>query len=79
MVIPLAMQHYILLERNLLYTAVTRGRRLVVLIAEPKALAMAVKRVGSNQRLTRLRERILETCPAAGGLLDSSDTSKAAR
>jgi len=58
--IPLAMQHYSLLERNLLYTAVTRGRRLVVLIAEPRALAMAVKRAESTRRLTRLRERILE-------------------
>ena len=60
-VIPLATQHYSLLERNLLYTAVTRGRRLVVLIAEPKALAMAVKRAGSNKRLTKLRERLANT------------------
>jgi exodeoxyribonuclease V alpha subunit len=37
-VIPLAMQHFTLLERNLLYTAVTRGRKLVVVIAEPQAL-----------------------------------------
>lgn len=57
-VIPLATQHYSLLERNLLYTAVTRGRRLVVLIAEPRALAMAVTRVGSTRRLTKLRERL---------------------
>lgn len=62
-VIPLAVQHYSLLERNLLYTAVTRGRRLVVLIAEPKALAMAVKRVGSTKRLTRLRERLQDARP----------------
>jgi exodeoxyribonuclease V alpha subunit len=60
-VIPLATQHYSLLERNLLYTAVTRGRRLVVLIAEPKALAMAVKRAGSHKRLTKLRERLAGT------------------
>ncbi|MBS1202001.1 MAG: recombinase RecD, partial [Chromatiaceae bacterium] len=60
-VIPLATQHYSLLERNLLYTAVTRGRRLVVLISEPKALAMAVKRAGSNKRLTKLRERLANT------------------
>ena len=60
-VIPLATQHYTLLERNLLYTAVTRGRRLVVLIAEPKALAMAVKRAGSHKRLTKLRERLAGT------------------
>ncbi len=63
-VIPLSVAHYTLLERNLLYTAVTRGRRLVVLIAEPRALAMAVKRAGSNQRLTRLRERLAEALRA---------------
>lgn len=43
-VIPLAMQHCQLLERNLLSTAVTRERKLVVIIAEPKALRMAVER-----------------------------------
>lgn len=57
-VIPLAMQHYTLLERNLLYTAVTRGRELVVIIAEPKALGIAVKRRESSKRITRLRERL---------------------
>jgi len=57
-VIPLATQHYTLLERNLLYTAVTRGRRLVVVIGQVKALAMAVKRVGSVKRLTYLRQRL---------------------
>ncbi|ADC64132.1 SF1B family DNA helicase RecD2 [Allochromatium vinosum] len=56
-VIPLATQHYTLLQRNLLYTAVTRGRRLVVLIAQPRALAMAVKQTGAG-RLTKLRERL---------------------
>ncbi len=45
-VIPLAIQHYMLLERNLLYTAVTRGKKLVVVIGQMKALAMAVKRTG---------------------------------
>ena len=72
-VIPLAAQHYMLLERNLLYTAVTRGRRLVVLIAEPRALAMAVKRVGSNQRLTRLRERLVEAVSSAARLDDGEE------
>jgi exodeoxyribonuclease V alpha subunit len=57
-VIALATQHYMLLERNLLYTAVTRGRELVVLIGERKALAIAVKRAGAGKRLTRLRERL---------------------
>jgi exodeoxyribonuclease V alpha subunit len=58
-VIPLAMQHFTLLRRNLLYTAVTRGKSLVVLIAEPRALGMAVRQTG-GQRLTRLRERLLD-------------------
>ncbi len=58
-VIPLAMQHYALLQRNLLYTAVTRGKRLVVLIAEPRALQVAVQQTGTG-RLTRLRQRLGE-------------------
>jgi exodeoxyribonuclease V alpha subunit len=68
-VIPLSTQHYSLLQRNLLYTAVTRGKRLVVLIAQPKALGMAVKQTGAN-RLTRLRWRLLEDGGAHDDLFD---------
>jgi len=57
-VIPLAMQHSMLLERNLLYTAVTRGRQLVVVIGQPRALSIAVRRSGSGKRLTHLRHRL---------------------
>ena len=57
-VIPLGMQHYMLLERNLLYTAVTRGKTLVVVIGQTKAMAMAVKRLGSVKRLTNLQYRL---------------------
>lgn len=57
-VIPLAMQHYMLLERNLLYTGVTRGKQLVVIIAQPKALAMAVKNQRSQRRVTNLIARL---------------------
>jgi exodeoxyribonuclease V alpha subunit len=57
-VLPLATQHYTLLERNLLYTAVTRGKRLVVLIAQTKALGIAVNRGMSVKRLTNLRHRL---------------------
>jgi exodeoxyribonuclease V alpha subunit len=57
-VIPLAMQHYMLLERNLLYTGVTRGKQLVVMIAQPKALAMAVKNQRSQRRVTNLISRL---------------------
>lgn len=58
-VIPLAMQHYTLLERNLIYTAVTRGKKLVIIIGQPKALVMAVKNRKSNGRLTNLTTRII--------------------
>jgi exodeoxyribonuclease V alpha subunit len=58
-VMPLATQHYMLLQRNLLYTGVTRGQRLVVLIAQPKALSLAIRQTG-GQRLTRLRQRLIE-------------------
>jgi exodeoxyribonuclease V alpha subunit len=57
-VIPLAMQHYMLLERNLIYTAITRGKQLVVVIAQTKALAMAVKTQKSQRRLTLLAQRL---------------------
>lgn len=57
-VIPLAMQHFMLLERNLLYTGVTRGKQLVVVIAQSKALAMAVKNQRSQRRLTNLIARL---------------------
>ena len=56
-VIPLGMPHYMLLERNLLCTAVTRGKRLVVIVGPTQALAMAVKRLGSVTRLTNLQAR----------------------
>ncbi|MBH0239858.1 SF1B family DNA helicase RecD2 [Methylobrevis albus] len=55
-VIPLSGQHYPMLARNLLYTAVTRARRLVVLIAEPRALDVAVSGRGTRRRWTRLRQ-----------------------
>lgn len=62
-VIPLAMQHYTLLERNLLYTAVTRGRKLVIIIGQGKALNMAVGNQKSLNRLTRLAERLVSGKP----------------
>jgi exodeoxyribonuclease V alpha subunit len=57
-VIPLAMQHYMMLERNLLYTGVTRGKKLVVIIGQAKALAMAVKNKRSARRTTALAFRL---------------------
>ena len=59
-VMPVHMQHYLLLQRNLVYTAVTRGRALVVLVGSRKALAMAVKNDRPKQRYTYLWRRLME-------------------
>jgi exodeoxyribonuclease V alpha subunit len=58
-VLPLLTQHYMMLQRNLLYTAVTRGRRLVVIIGSKKALAIAVKNDQTQKRFTLLRRRLM--------------------
>jgi exodeoxyribonuclease V alpha subunit len=55
-VIPLTTQHYTMLARNLLYTGVTRGKRLVVLVGQRKALAIAVRNQGARRRWSKLRE-----------------------
>ncbi len=57
-VIPVLTQHYLLLQRNLIYTAVTRGRGLVVLTGSKKALAIAVKNDRTQRRYTRLKQRL---------------------
>ena len=57
-VMPITMQHFMLLERNLIYTGITRAKKLVVIIGQIKALAMAIKNKKSNQRLTNLIERL---------------------
>ncbi len=59
-VIPLHTQHYLMLQRNLLYTAVTRGKQLVVMVGSKKALGMAVRRIDTRQRHTTLRKRLQE-------------------
>jgi exodeoxyribonuclease V alpha subunit len=57
-VIPLTTQHYTMLARNLLYTGVTRGKRLVVLVGQRKALAIAVRNQGGRRRWSKLQELI---------------------
>ncbi len=57
-VIPLHTSHFIMLQRNLLYTAVTRGRRLVIVVGERRALAQAVRNDRQQIRFTRLVERL---------------------
>jgi len=59
-VIPVHTQHYMMLQRNLLYTAVTRGKKLVILVGTKKALAMAVRRQDTSRRFTALKKRLQE-------------------
>jgi exodeoxyribonuclease V alpha subunit len=57
-IIPILTQHYMLLQRNLIYTAVTRGRKLVVIVGTRKALAIGVKNNKTEKRYTYLRYRL---------------------
>jgi exodeoxyribonuclease V alpha subunit len=54
--IPLLTQHYTMLQRNLLYTGVTRGKQLVVLVGQKKAVALAVRNVSGRRRWSKLNE-----------------------
>ena len=58
-VTPLAMQQYLLLQRNLVYTGITRGKKLVVLIGQRKALGMAVRNNRTERRFSGLLARLL--------------------
>jgi len=57
-VMPLTMQHYPMLQRNLVYTGITRGKRLVVIVGQKRALAMAVRGGQQKRRWSKLRERL---------------------
>jgi exodeoxyribonuclease V alpha subunit len=63
-IVPVAMQHYLLLQRNLVYTAMTRGRRLVVLVGQKKALAIAVQNNRAGGRYSGLFDRLRSGAPA---------------
>jgi exodeoxyribonuclease V alpha subunit len=59
-VIPLATQHFMMLQRSLLYTAVTRGKKLVVLVGSRRAIQLAVRNADAKKRYTWLAERVRE-------------------
>jgi exodeoxyribonuclease V alpha subunit len=63
-VIPLANQHYMMLQRSLLYTAVTRGKKLVVIVGSRRAVATAVRNADAKRRYTWLAERVRAACAA---------------
>lgn len=54
MVIPVAMQHYMLLQRNLIYTGITRAKRLLVVVGQRKALELAVRNDQARKRYSGL-------------------------
>ena len=56
MLVPVLTQHYPMLQRNLLYTGITRGKRLVVLVGQKKAIAIAVRNVAGRRRWSKLDE-----------------------
>jgi exodeoxyribonuclease V alpha subunit len=60
-VVPILTQHYTMLQRNLVYTGITRGKRLVVIVGQKKALAMAVRNSRGRRRWSKLREWLLPT------------------
>jgi exodeoxyribonuclease V alpha subunit len=57
-VIPLLTSHFVMLSKNLLYTAVTRGKRLVVLVADPRAIRLSLAEAHKDERHSRLAERL---------------------
>lgn len=58
-VIPITMQSYIMLKRNLIYTAVTRGKKLVIIIGEKKALYMGIKNINTSKRYSTLKDWLI--------------------
>jgi exodeoxyribonuclease V alpha subunit len=60
-VMPLATQHYVLLQRNLLYTGITRGKKLVILIGQKKAFGIAVRNDRTRRRYSGLLESLRGT------------------
>ncbi|MDB6154545.1 MAG: helicase, RecD/TraA family, partial [Chthoniobacteraceae bacterium] len=57
-IVPVATQHFLLLQRNLIYTAMTRGRKMVLIVGQKKALEMAVRNNPTSERFSGLLERL---------------------
>ncbi len=72
-VMPVLTQHYVLLQRNLIYTGITRGKKLVVLVGTKRALAIAVKNNKTQRRFTHLKTRLrLPIGPESSGLSEGT-------
>ena len=64
-VMPVMMSHYVMLQRNLIYTGITRAKKILVLVGTKKALSYAIQHVTVNKRNTRLQERLRFLLPAS--------------
>ena len=71
-VIPIMTQHYAMLQRNLLYTGITRGKKLVVLVGQKKAVAIAVRNVSGRRRWSKLDEWLRTARPSISSTAASS-------
>ena len=65
-VMPILMTHYVMLQRNLVYTGITRAKRLLIIVGTKKALSLAVRNVTVTRRNTMLKERLRERKPNNG-------------
>jgi len=63
-ILPLLKQHFMLLQRNLLYTGITRGRRLVIIVGDPSAYALAARNAQTSERCTDLERKLREAFAA---------------
>jgi exodeoxyribonuclease V alpha subunit len=64
-ILPLFMQHYMLLSRNLLYTGLTRAKQLAILVGPTKAIGLTVKRITDRERYTALADRLKLLAPSS--------------
>jgi exodeoxyribonuclease V alpha subunit len=63
-ILPISTQHFVMLERSLIYTGVTRGRKLVILVGESKALGIAVRKQETRLRYTGLAKALRDATPS---------------
>ncbi|MHC5723430.1 MAG: SF1B family DNA helicase RecD2 [Nostoc sp.] len=61
-ILPIYMQHYMMLTRNLFYTGLTRAKKLAIVVGAKKAISLAVRSTDDQQRYTRLKQRLLQDC-----------------
>lgn len=71
-VIPVMTQHYAMLQRNLIYTGVTRGKKLVVLVGQARAVAIAVKNVSGRRRWSKLDEWLRDSAQNSGNTISEN-------